>query len=92
MIAWGQHDDGSDDVVVFTGIAEWLGGRLTLVRTPAASSFVVPAEWLERIKPVPSELADTVNGAEFYFNVRVGGLPDDAGGNEFERTGLEWPT
>jgi hypothetical protein len=32
MIAWGEKTDGTDDVAVFSGIAEWDGIVLTMRR------------------------------------------------------------
>jgi len=44
MIAWGEKPDGSDDVAVFSGIAQWDGVSLTMRRDPVTASFVVPGE------------------------------------------------
>ena len=88
MIAWGKSEDGSDDVAVFTGIADWDGATLTMRREPESASFVVDPAWLPRIKPVPEELKSTLLDAEYYFSVTVGNVEDASG---FESTGLRWP-
>jgi hypothetical protein len=56
MIAWGENADGSDDVVVFSGVAQWNGVALTMRREPETDSFEIPAEWLSRIEPVAAIL------------------------------------
>lgn len=91
MIAWAQKEDGSDDVAVFSGIAQWDGKVLTICREPATASFVVPEEWYSRLAPVEDDLKDMLLDAEYCFSVSVGDLDDveDTGG--FEKTGLKWP-
>ena len=92
MIAWGTKPDGSDDVVVFTGIADWDGKRLTMLRQPPSESFPIPDEWLDRVKPTPPNLKVTLLDAEYSFSVTVGALPDGTSAGEHLKTTLKWPT
>jgi hypothetical protein len=92
MIAWGKKKDGSKDAAVFTGIASWDGSRLTMRREPVESSFVIPDEWLARLKPVEAKLKDTLLGADYSFSVTVGDLAEGDDLSEFVKTGLTWPT
>ena len=88
MIAWGGKADGEDDVVVFTGLADWDGTVLTLRRQPAESSFVVPPEWLPRIQPVQEDLRETLLGAEYQFSVTIGTMHEDDDASLYRSTGL----
>lgn len=91
MIAWGEHDDGSDDVVVFAGVAEWDGVELRMRRLPDSSLFTIPSDWLPRLQLVPGELKSMMLGADYYFSVTVGNLKDGEDTSLFQSTGLRWP-
>ena len=91
MIAWAKTSDGEDDVAVFSGIAEWRGTSITLLREPPESSFVLRDEWLARLKPVPDELKATLLDAEYQFSVRVGDLTEADDRETLLKTGLKWP-
>lgn len=92
MIACGETPDGRDDVRVFAGIANWDGTHLTVLRQPEPSSFQVPDDWLDRLKPVAPELRATLLDAEYCFSVTIGPIPEDANMAEYLRTRLKWPT
>lgn len=91
MIAWGKKADGSDDVAVFAGIAEWDGEVLTIRREPDSASFVVPGEWLARLRRVEGYLKATLLNAEYCFSVSIGNLGADEDSSIFRDTGLKWP-
>lgn len=91
MIAWGKKSDGSDDVAVFTGIADWDGSHLTMRGPAEGTSFTLPDEWLDRIKLVSAGSKDTLVGAEYCFSVRIGPLPEGADTAEYLKTDLKWP-
>jgi hypothetical protein len=91
MLAWGKRPTGEDDVVVFTGLADWDGALLTMRRVPAETSFVVPAEWLPRIEPVPADLKQTLLGADLRFSVSIGKLDENDDASLYQATGLKWP-
>jgi len=90
MIAWGKKENGEDDVIVFTGVANWDGKTLTMTREPASSSYKLPTDLLAKIKPVQPEIKSILLEAEYAFSVRVNDLPDDADMSEFRKTGLQW--
>jgi len=90
MLVWGKKPDGSDDVMVYTGIADWDGQHLTMVREPGPS-FSVQDDWLDRIKAVDPEAKETLLDAEYAFSVTVGPLPDGANPDDYLSTGLRWP-
>jgi hypothetical protein len=91
MIAWGKQPNGEDDVVVFTGLADWDGAILTMRRVPPETSFVVPAEWLPRIQRVPSDLKETLLGADYRFSVTIEQLDENEDASLYQATGLKWP-
>jgi hypothetical protein len=91
MIAWGKNEDGSDDVAVFTGVAEWDGAVLMMRREPEASSFAIPPGWLPRLQIVRDDMRPTLLDAEYSFSVTVGNLGDGEDVSVFQSTGLRWP-
>ena len=92
MIAWGEKkEDGGEDVVVFTGTANWDGEKLIMLREPPHSSFQVPNEWWGRLKPVSEELKEMLLEADFYFSVTVGDLSEGEDVAGYIKTGLKWP-
>lgn len=91
MVAWAKKPDGSDDVAVFTGIAERRGGSVVMVREPPGRSFVLRDEWLGRLSAVPDELRDVLCGADYQFWVTVSPVEDADDPSALEKTGLIWP-
>ena len=90
VVAWAKKANGDDDVAVFSGIADWDGERLLLVRDPVGTSFAIPNEWFDRIKRVPDELRATLMDSEYFVSVTVG----EATASELstlDKTGLHWP-
>src|SRR5262245_43925048 len=75
MVAWGRRPDGSDDVAVFTGIANWDGTNLAMIRKPGAP-FHVASEWLARLRAADPDLRQTLLDAEYFFSVTIGDLPE----------------
>ena len=91
MIAWGEKEDGSEDVVVFAGIANWDGENLTMLCEPPHSSFQVPNEWWDRLQPVSDDLKEVLLEADFCFSVTVGNLLEGEKVSAYIKTGLKWP-
>jgi hypothetical protein len=91
MVAWGEKPDGSDDVVVFAGLAEWDGNHLTMRHESSPSSLVLTEEFLGRLQPVPPDLRSILLDADYSFSVTIGDRPADADPSEYVRTGLKWP-
>jgi hypothetical protein len=92
MVAWHERADGSDDVVVFIGIAQWADGKLTMHFDSPQSLFEVPDELLDRITPVPPEMRKDLREADYYFNVIIGDLSDEEDKTKLLSTGLKWPS
>ncbi len=91
MVAWAKKPDGTDDVAVFTGIAERRGASVVIVREPPERSLVLRNEWLERLSAVPDELRYVLCGADYQFSVAVGDMDDAEDPSALEKTGLIWP-
>jgi hypothetical protein len=92
MIAWGEKPDGSSDVAVFSGLAQWDGLSLTMQRENGKASFLVPGEWISRIGPVVADIKEILPDADFYFSVTVGNLDVGKDHSAFIATGLKWPS
>ena len=90
MVAWAKKPDGTDDVAVFTGIAERRLTSVVVVREPPERSFLLRNEWLERVIAVPEELRDVLCGADYQFSVAVGDIDDAEDPSALEKTGLMW--
>ena len=60
MMVWGKKADGTDDVAVFTGTAEWDGQRLVMLRGHGEPPLEVQGEWLDRLKPVDPDRPDNL--------------------------------
>src|SRR5262245_44868140 len=91
MVAWGEKSDGSDDVAVFTGVAEWDGHHLVMRRQPEESSFTLRDEWVGRLKAAEPKIKGMLLGAEYYFSVSVGNVEGSEERSGLEPTGLRWP-
>ncbi len=91
IIAWAKDEKGEEDVAVFTGVASWNGKQLTLLRHPEQDSFVIPNDWLSRLKEMTPDLRDILLDADFSISVSVGLLPDNADLSQYENLPLRWP-
>jgi len=92
LLVIGEDENGEDDWAVFRGTARWDGTDLHFVRNGV--DFAVPADAIERIRPVPvdSEVRSILLNAEYYIPLSIGPLPDNADESEFIKTGLKWQT
>lgn len=91
MVMWATKPDGSDDVAVLAGSADWDGRRLCILREPPDPPFPVLPEWFDRVKPVPEELRKILLDAEYHFSVLVGNMEDAGDRDALVKTGLKWP-
>ncbi|MGH9505311.1 MAG: hypothetical protein ACRD13_00165 [Terriglobales bacterium] len=92
LVVWGTKADCSDDVVVFTGIAQWREGCLTMLREPVGTAFPIPAGWLPRLRAVDEALRETLLGAEFTISATIGNLSETESTAGIVRTCLKWPS
>lgn len=91
MVAWGKHLAGSDDAAVFTGMGDRDGKLLTMRREPGSVSFVIPQEWVARLKWVQPKWKATLLDADLTFSVSVGDIAGDDEASSLVQAGLKWP-
>ena len=87
LILW-QNDD---DAVLVSGKVVGDSNRLWLELGADQKPLFLDEEWLSRIQPVKSDIADIVGNADFVLSLSVGALPPDADLGDYEPTGLRWP-
>jgi hypothetical protein len=58
---------------------------------PPHSSFQVPNEWWDRLKPISDDLKEMLLEADFCFSVTVGNLSESGDVAGYVKTGLKWP-
>ena len=91
LVVWGKDDQGEDDVAVFTGIMKVENGELYFHRDNEEVHFEMPFDDLDRIKPVPSDLKDTMLNCEYFVNLTIVPYPENENPDDFKITGLKWP-
>ena len=87
----GETDDGSDDCAVMAGPATWDGGNLWINYGDPDHQFPLPEEAWPGLQPVPRDVRDIFQDAQFYTSIAVGNLPEDADYSQLMLTGLQWP-
>lgn len=86
----GETADGEDDWAVFSGaLAQGPSGLFQDRGTKPR--FEIREEWIERIKPVGSDLKDILLGAEYCLSLSVGPIPEGETTESYVCTGLKWP-
>jgi hypothetical protein len=70
IVAVSDGDKGKNEGAVWTGITRWEGDHLSLDRE-AGEVFEVPDDVLDRVKPVPSSVAELLFGADFYITMSI---------------------
>jgi hypothetical protein len=91
LVAIGLDKDGKKEGAVWTGLGKWEHGHLYLDRDDDTKTFQFPDDVIQRIKPVPTDLAEIVQDSDYYVKLSIGPLPEDADSNDFKQTGLKWP-
>ncbi len=88
LVLWGKNSAGDDDVVVYSGVLIVREGRPFLSRD--AGDIELETDWLDRIRPVPQELRETLLGCEFQIALTIGDTGDTDTSN-WRRLGIKWP-
>ncbi len=91
MVVWGNEDDGSDKVIVYAGIADWDGVHLTIHWNSSSESYVLPDDWLPRIKPVQPELKAIFKDAEYALSVSISTSAGNIDFSDLNKVGIKWP-
>jgi hypothetical protein len=76
VIGVALDENGQPEGSIYAGVAEWDQGHLFLYQDDE-EPFQIPDDALERIRPVPSEIVDTVLGAEFYLTLAIAPVPEE---------------
>ena len=87
VILLSQDEDGA----IFAGAVRINQGRIYMDRGKLPPFEILP-EWIDRIKPVSSEVKDILLDADFCLMLTVGCLPDGASTDDYIKTGIKWPT
>lgn len=90
VLLMGETAEGEDDWAVFSGTLEQNALGLYLDRG-AKPSFEIHPEWVERIRPVGSDVKDILLDAEHYLSLSVGPIPEGESTESYVGTGLKWP-
>ena len=89
LILWAKDINGEDDVAVFPGVLIKEGNRYYLKRNSEESNPEIKEEWLSRIKNIPEDLKETLQGCEYQLSLSVGSAEDIT--ETLESFGLKWP-
>jgi hypothetical protein len=87
-----EGDDTTDEKwTILVGTAKWRDGHLFVHRGLDTPEFPIPADTLDRVKPVLPEAREALDDAEFCTMLFVGPLPEDSDPAEITHTGLTLP-
>jgi len=75
VLLMGETAEGEDDWAVFSGALKQSPSGLFLDRG-TKPPFEIRTEWIERIKPVGSDVKDILLSAEYYLSLSVGPIPE----------------
>jgi len=89
LVLWAKDKNGDDDVAVFPGVLIKEGNSYFLKRKSEETKPEIKEEWLSRIKIVPAELKETLQGCEYQLSLTVGSTEDVT--ESLESFGLNWP-
>lgn len=86
-----MRTNGSDKVIVYAGIADWDGVHLTIHWNSSSESYVLPDDWLPRIKPVQPELKSIFKDAEYALSVSISTSAGNIDFSDLNKVGIKWP-
>ena len=90
LVLFGQDEEGNDDVAVFTGTARLNESVVTFER-PDIEPLELKDDWIDRIKPVSSDMKETLLDADYMVPLSIGKLSQEDDWSGFVETGLKWP-
>jgi len=89
LILWAKDKNDEDDVAVFPGVFIKEGNSYFLKRGNSDTNPELKTEWLSRIKLVPEELKETLQGCDYQLSLTVGSADDIT--ESLDDFGLKWP-
>jgi hypothetical protein len=87
MIVWNTEKE--DDVHVYLGKLQIENGGHYFVNEEKGWRVSLHEEQLSRLKPVSSELKESLLNADYAFSMSMGELPP-SNSTEYEATGMKW--
>lgn len=90
IVLWGERD-GEEEVSCHTGTLRKSGARYEFYRGEGSPAFNLEPHWLERIKPVPDDLKETLLNADVSLSLTVELISEDLDVSELVFTGLQIP-
>ena len=90
IILWGECD-GEEEASCHTGTLRKSGARYEFYRGEGSPAFNLEPQWLERIKPVPDDLKETLLNADVSLSLTVELIPEDMDVTEMVFTALRIP-
>lgn len=87
IILWGECD-GEEEASCHTGTLRKSGARYEFYRGEGSPAFNLEPQWLERIKPVPDDLKETLLSADVSLSLTVELIPEDMDVTEMVFTAL----
>ncbi len=90
IILWGECD-GEEEASCHTGTLRKSGARYEFYRGEGSPAFNLEPQWLERIKPVPDDLKETLLSADVSLSLTVELIPEDMDVTEMVFTALRIP-
>lgn len=87
-----QESDGDiENTCVVTGTARWDGERLSVEMGDGGSPLAVPEPRFDRIRRVPAELRDELDGADLFLMLYVSPIPEDSDRPARPALAVHWP-
>ncbi len=90
IILWGECD-GEEEASCHTGTLRKSGARYEFYRGEGSPAFNLEPQWLERIKPVPDDLKETLLNADVSLSLTVELIPENMDVSELVFTRLQIP-
>jgi hypothetical protein len=87
-----QESEGDiENTCVVTGRARWDGERLSVDMGDGQPPLAVPEPRFDRIRRVPLELSEELDGADLFLMLYVAPIPDDADCRARPALSVHWP-
>ena len=90
VVAWLPGDEASERIAIYRGVACWNEIHLWMLRDRDDPDVELPDAWLASLKPVPAEMAEALEGAEYFVSVQVGDQLGQFSGDTLRGLGLSW--
>lgn len=87
-----QESEGDvENTCVVTGRARWDGERLSVDMGDGQRPLAVPEPRFDRIRRVPLELREELEGADLFLMLYVAPIPEDSDNRALPALAVHWP-